>query len=123
VLEGKKYKEIQEMLSISSNTWDAWVYKDYKDFRKNLNSWKRERLLKKSERLSEEILDAQHETDNGLNTDILRLKQKEAEFIRSTLGKDAGYSNRTEHTGKDGGAIVISPEQKEAIEDALKEVM
>lgn len=105
VLNGVKYKDIQEELQIPANTWDAWVYKDYKDFRKDLNSWKFERLLKKSEQLSEEILDLEHQKElSGLTiTDdkILRIKQKEAEFIRTTLGKD-NYSTRHEHTGKDG---------------------
>lgn len=103
VLQGVKYKEIQEQLRIPDNTWDAWVYKDYKDFRKNLSSWKRERLLKKSEKLSEEILDINHINGEGdVDTDILRVKQKESEFVRQTLGKEEGYSTRTEMTGKDG---------------------
>lgn len=108
VLEGKKYIEIQQILELSSDTWDTWVYKDYKDFRKNLNSWKQERLLKKSEVLSEEILDIDHNSGNKIDTDILRVKQKESEFVRKTLGKDEGYSDRTELTGKDGKAIEIS---------------
>lgn len=96
VLEGVLYIKIQEDLDIPSNTWDAWVYKDYKDFRKNLTSWKKERLLKKSEKLSEEILDLVHKTDEGkTDTDVLRVKQKESEFVRSTLGKDE-YSTKTE---------------------------
>lgn len=103
VLENVKYKDIQEKLEIPDNTWDAWVYKDYKDFRKNLNSWKTERLLKKSEKLSEEILDIVHINEKGgVDTDILRVKQKESEFIRGTLGKEEGYSTRSELTGKDG---------------------
>ena len=107
VLSGVKYKDIQETLEISDNTWDTWVYKDYKEFRKNLNSWKRERLLKKSEKLSEEILDTDHINDKGgVDTDILRVKQKESEFVRNTLGKDEGYSTRQEMTGKDGEELV-----------------
>lgn len=108
VLDGVMYKTIQESLEISPNTWDAWVYKDYKDFRKNLNSWKRERLLKKSEKLSEQILDIPHLTEEGkTDTDVLRIKQKESEFIRQTLGKEE-YSQRQELTGADGGEIKIT---------------
>ena len=88
---------------------DAWVYKDYKDFRKNLISWKKERLVKKSEELSEEILDMKHTVANSdipfLN--LLKLKQKESEFIRNTLGKDEGYSTRAELTGKDGAPFTL----------------
>lgn len=112
VLSGEKYVTIQETLGIPSNTWDAWVYKDYKDFRKGLTSWKQERLLKKSEKLSEEILDMSHEieTEKGskVEVDILRVKQKESEYVRSTLGKDEGYSSRSELTGKDGKELKIT---------------
>ena len=105
VLAGISYKEIQEKLSIHSETWDGWVWRDYKGFRKDLNSWKAERLVKKSEKLSEDILDAIHLKEDGkIDTDILRVKQKEAEFVRSTLGKNEGYSTRTEQTGAGGGA-------------------
>jgi len=99
VLEGKTYKDIQETLNIPDNTWDTWIYKDYKDFRKNLQSWKAERLIKKTEKLSEEILDMSYistrEDKEVINTDILRVKQKEAEFVRETLGK-ADYSKKVE---------------------------
>lgn len=107
VLKGKKYIEIQEELDIPDNTWDTWVYKDYKDFRKNLNSWKAERLIKKSESLSEEILDTVYINNEGhIDSNILRIKQKESEFVRSTLGKNE-YSTRLEQTGADGEALVI----------------
>ena len=97
VLEGLMYKDIQERLGILAGTWDKWNYEDYKDFRKNLISWKQERLLKKSEKLSDDILDLPHTDETGKpDTNILRVKQKEAEFVRSTLGKNAGYSTKTE---------------------------
>jgi hypothetical protein len=97
VLEGLMYKDIQERLGILAGTWDKWNYEDYKDFRKNLISWKQERLLKKSEKLSDDILDLPHTDEKGKpDTNILRVKQKEAEFVRSTLGKNDGYSTKTE---------------------------
>jgi len=109
VLQGVKYKEIQETLNILDNTWDTWVNKDYKDFRKNLISWKKERLTKKAEKLSEEILDMLHTNNGKVDTELLRIKQKEAEFIRKTLAKD-DYSERTEHTGKDGERLIPEKE-------------
>ncbi len=106
-LEGIKYIDIQEELDIPANTWDSWVYKDYKDFRKNLNSWKSERLIKKSEKLSEDILDIIHLDEKGkVDTNILRVKQKESEFVRSTLGKNQ-YSTRQEQTGADGKDLPV----------------
>lgn len=124
VLDNVKYKDIQQKLEIPDNTWDAWVYKDYKDFRKNLNSWKAERLLKKSEKLSEEILDIVHINDKGgVNTDILRVKQKESEFVRGTLGKDEGYSSRSEITGANGEPLQIAIEDKAKIDGALNKIL
>jgi hypothetical protein len=96
-LSGKNYITIQEELGISPNTWDSWVYKDYKDFRKKLTSWKWERFVRKSEGLSEEILSTPHLDEKGLvDTNVLRIKQKEAEYVRSTLGKKDGYSTLQE---------------------------
>lgn len=120
VLEGVQYLRIQEQLEIPANTWDAWVYKDYKDFRKNLQSWKAERLIKKSEKLSEQILDEDHIDQKGkVNTDLLKVKQKESEFVRSTLGKDE-YSSRKELTGKGGSSLfTLSDEEKGQIDKVL----
>lgn len=103
VLDGVKYIDIQDKLEIPANTWDAWVYKDYtsnpnknKGFRTLLNEWKNERLIRKTEKLSDEILDANHIKEDGkYDTDLLRVKQKEAEFVRETLGK-LNYSKKTE---------------------------
>jgi hypothetical protein len=120
VLQGVKYLDIQEQLAIPANTWDAWVYKDYKDFRKDLQSWKAERLVRKAERLSDEILEAVHIDESGkYATDVLRIKQKEAEFVRSTLGKNEGYSTRIETTGANGTNIV-SNETQELVNNALE---
>lgn len=102
VLNGESYKSIQEKLDIDPDTWDGWVWRDYKGFRENLNSWKKERLLKKTEALSEEILDTPH----GEDTRMLSIKQKESEFIRETLGKEF-YSKRNEVTGANGESINI----------------
>lgn len=109
VLEGQMFITIQADLEISPNTWDAWVYKDYQGFREKLNTWKKERLLRKTEKLSDEILDMVYHSEEGkVNTDILRVKQKESEFVRETLGKDQGYSKRIESTGKDGQPLNLS---------------
>ena len=120
VLQGALYKDIQARLEILSTTWDQWVYKDYKDFRKNLNSWKAERLIKKSERLSEEILDMKHKNSLDLVEEgILRVKQKESEFIRKTLGKEE-YSDRSELTGKDGKDLIYTEDQISRLINKIK---
>lgn len=100
VLDGVKYKDIQFQLNVLPGTWDKWYYEDYKDFRKNVISWKHERFVKKSEKLSEEILDAEHIDNEGkYDKDMLRIKQKESEYVRSNLGKNDGYTTKTEVEG------------------------
>ena len=72
-----------------------------------------ERLLRKAEAVSELILDINLNDPEIVKKygkdriDILKQKQKEAEFIRSTLGKSEGYATRNEVTGADGEAIHI----------------
>lgn len=124
VLQGVPYNEIQATLNIIDNTWDSWVYRDTQGFRGLLTEWKKERLIRKAEKLSDEILDADHIDEKGkFNTDVMRVKQKEAEFVRETLGKDTGYSKRNELTGKNGEALAIAVEDKEKINKALDQIL
>jgi hypothetical protein len=103
ILKGKKIISIQEQLEIQPGTWDQWFYEDYKDFRKDVMSWKRERLMSKAEAVAEEILDLDYRKPNGHpDGDVLKTIQKEAEFTRSTLGRNDGYSSRAELTGANG---------------------
>ena len=107
VLDGKSYVEIQQELEINASTWDTWVYKNYQGFRNNLVDWNYERILNKCERLSEEILDINHYTgDNGVDSRILSIKQKESEFIRSTLGKK-NYSKQVNTDLTSGGKPIM----------------
>lgn len=101
VLDGLRYNKIQEVLGIAPHTWDMWVYKDYQDFRKNLNSWKKERFVKKAEKNIDELLDC---FDFKVKADITK-------FTLETLGKDDGYSKRNEFTGKDGEALQLTVKQ------------
>ena len=107
VLDGKDYVEIQQELEINDSTWDTWVYKNYQGFRNNLVDWNYERILKKCEKLSEEILDINHYTgDNGVDSRILSIKQKESEFIRSTLDKKH-YSKQLNTDLTSGGKPIM----------------
>jgi len=109
VIDGVQYNKIQEMLDIPSSTWDSWVYRNCEDFRVNLTNWKHERFIKKAEKVSDDILDIEHIDETGkMLPDLLRVKQKESEFIRETLAKDFGYSKRSEVTGKNGGALSMT---------------
>lgn len=96
VLDNKTYIEIQQELDINSNTWDTWVYKDYNGFRTNLNDWKKERMIKKAEKV----------VDKSMDSDTEKIALDAAQFTLETLGK-LDYSKRTEMTGKDGEKLVI----------------
>ena len=122
VLDGKSYVEIQQELEINASTWDTWVYKNYQGFRNNLVDWKHERILKKCEKLSEEILDINHTGDNGVDSRILSIKQKESEFIRSTLDKKH-YSKQLNTDLTSGGKPIITPEEKSKINNIIEEYL
>lgn len=70
-------------------------------------------LLRKAELTSKELLEINLDQENleakfgPRKIALLKLKQAEAQFIRESLGKDIGYSKRTELTGAGGGAVVV----------------
>lgn len=74
---------------------------------------RQDRLLKKAEQTSEEILDIDLKDPNldrkfsKAKIQIIKTKVNEAQFIRETIGKDIGYSKRSELTGKNGEEIRI----------------
>lgn len=61
--------------------------------------------LEKAEKVFDDTLGYSVETEQGIDTNLLRIKSDVAKFIASTIGKDKGYSTRQEVTGKDGDAI------------------
>ena len=111
VLDNKTYIQIQQELEISPNTWDTWVYKDYDGFRTNLNNWKKERMIKKAEKVVDKSMDSETE----------KIALDAAQFTLETLGK-LDYSKRTEHTGKDGGSIVVKNELSQMTNDELESI-
>lgn len=62
------------------------------------NVGRRKRMLSKAEARLETALDSD---DERVSVDV-------AKFIAKTQGKDEGYSDRTEHTGKDGEQIQVT---------------
>lgn len=80
-------------------------------------------MLKKAEAALLEAISLEiRGADKKVDPAIARIKADVSKFVAETIGR-AKYSKRTEHTGKDGGAIVISNEVKEAMENALEEVI
>jgi hypothetical protein len=77
----------------------------YKDRKERL---KRHDMLSKAEKKLEKILDYEPVDEAGkLDVPLLRVQADVSKHVTSTLGKDEGYSTRTEQTGKGGGAIQI----------------
>lgn len=77
-------------------TLTGW-YKERKD------KLKRKDMLSKAEKVLQKTLEYKTEDEGGkIKTDLLRIQTDVAKHITGTLGKDEGYSTRTEQTGKDG---------------------
>jgi hypothetical protein len=114
ILKGTEYKKIQQQLGINESTWSTWVHQDYQGFRQFLTNTKKERLIAKAEKISEEIFDVnlndkKIESKYGkVKLTLMKEKLNEAHFILETLGKSQGYSKRQELTGADGGEIRIA---------------
>ena len=105
ILEGKTLKEISQLSGIPTATMDTWKSKNYKGFADKIYRYKLEWRLAKAEEFSDYLLQKDDEKD-----EMLRLKQKESEFLRKTLGKKH-YSERTELTAADGQPF-INPQIK-----------
>lgn len=74
------------------------------------NKLRRLALLNKAERVLDDTLDSEHMDSKGkIDAAILRVKNDSAKFIAKTLGKEEGYTERQEVTGKDGEGIVFMP--------------
>lgn len=54
---------------------------------------------------------------------LVKIKQDTAKFVAERLGKNDGYSTRTELTGADGGAVEVNMEQKKKASDLLDELL
>ena len=116
LLEGLSYKKTQEKLNINPNNWDTWVWKDYQGFREFLTKIKHEIMVRGAEKFSKELMAMDNEKDT-----IVRIKQKESEFLRETIGKDTGYTKRTENTGKDGADLFpVDQKTKEEADNVLR---
>ena len=70
---------------------------------------RRSRLLSKSEHITDKIFDMEAvDKDGNIKADILRVQADTAKHIQKTLGKDEGYSERTETIGN-GSNVVFLP--------------
>ena len=117
MLDGLEYKQIQQELNISPSTWDNSYYLNVRGFRDFVDSVKKSRFLLLAEQVSKEIM----AIDSRENAKMASIKQKEAEFLRETLGKDQGYSKRIETIGLNiNKNEPLDPEQKKKLDDLIK---
>ena len=72
-------------------------------FKERLSKLKRREMLSKAERNLDKIMDLPLEDKANVVLDA-------SKFIAKTLGKDEGYSDRSELTGKDGKDITLLSE-------------
>ena len=77
-------------------------------FKERVAKLKRKDMLSKAERNLDKILDFEMQEETGkVNTSVASLVSDVSKTIVKTLGKDEGYSDRTEHTGRNGDAIKL----------------
>jgi hypothetical protein len=98
ILDGLQLKEIAKLSEIPESTLYTWHSKNYLSLADKIEGWKRDRKLILADITSDTIQTLPVNDPNGkLDKELLRIKQKEAEFIRETLGKER-YSKRTDIT-------------------------
>ena len=81
-------------------------------FKGRLAKLKRKEMLSKAERNLDKIMDLPLEDKANIVLDA-------SKFIAKTLGKDEGYSDRSELTGKDGESLLLSEEQINTLKEKL----
>jgi hypothetical protein len=116
ILDGKEYKEIQQEINLPAGTWDNAYYLNKYGFRDFIDHVKTEVFLLEAEKISRKV--TKHTEDSAK---ILAIQQKEAEFLRETLGKDRGYSKRLETLGLNiNKTEPLDADQMERIQKLLK---
>lgn len=98
ILEEKNLKEIAVILDIPESTIYHWSSDNYRSFADKYLSYEQERKLRKATLKIETLIDSEDE----------RVALNASTFIAETLGKDKGYSKRTELTGANGKELKIT---------------
>ncbi len=84
---------------------------------------KRKDMFSKSEKVLDKTLDMVTLNDKGFeDPQLLKIQVDVAKTIVSTLGKEEGYSTRSEVTGKDGKDLFIKEEEKALIDNAFNNI-
>ena len=72
---------------------------------------KRKDMFSKAERNLDQVLDLEVEEEGRINPQLLKIKTDVSVTVAKTLGKNEGYSERQEITGKNGQAILLMPSE------------
>lgn len=114
LLAGKTQEAIKEELGIPNSTWCTWFYDNYNGFRDSVELWRLARKVKVAEDFSDRLMYIAED-----DKDILKLKQKESEFIRETIGN---YSKKQgiDVTSKGESISVTSEQQKRIAQEILE---
>lgn len=74
-----------------------------------LDKLRRLNMLSKAEKVLDKTLTYEPVDEKGdIKVDLLRVQTDVAKHITKTLGKDEGYNERTELTGKDGKDLILN---------------
>jgi len=75
------------------------------NIKSNMPNWLSENVARRKKMLAK----AENRLDISIDSDDERVALDASKFIAKTLGKDEGYSERTELTGKDGEKLIPKP--------------
>lgn len=79
-------------------------------FKERKEGLRRKDMLSKAEKKLDKTLDYEVEDEGGkIKTDLLRIQVDVAKTVVTTLGKDEGYSTRSEMTGRNGQDLIPKP--------------
>ena len=100
ILEGKTLRDTSKECGLPESTLYTWHSDNYLNIADKIEVWKQERLLNLAKLNLEAIMCL------GISDkDTIKIVQDTSKFVAETLGKDKGYSKRTEMTGKDGAEL------------------
>lgn len=93
-------------------------------FKERKAKLKRKDMLSDSEKLLHKTINYEHvDKEGNVKVDLLRVQTQVAMTLAETLGKEEGYSKRSELTGKDGEPLQITIEDKGKIDNALDKII
>lgn len=125
ILNGDKYVTIRKELDVKEGTWDSWYWEDKmipdmgQGFRTFVNSAKHERWMRAVDTNVDEFLYMDDTTESGKkDPQLAKIKQKTTEFVAERMGKDEGFTTRTE-TVAEVTVSELSEDRKEQIRKAL----